>query len=326
VSVYEEQQANPGWGRRFRPRHAARLLGAGLTPIEEMPEAFRSGDSAELDFAYLQSGLFVEWLVKRSGMDAFKGLLADVGRGLDADEAIAKRYGAFVTLNPEFRKYVADWTGKLAGKLAWKAGKQEAPEAAPLYEELVAEGRRELRANNLPAARKALETAVNGAPQVADAGGAYTLLAEVYRGLGLDAEEAALWEAGLKLEADLPQAHERLLELAAQRKDWARVETAAVQSLGVNPMSLAVLEQLWKARAAQGRSREAADACVRALALDPARASRWHARLGLLLEGAQPEEARRHLLEALEANPRDREALASLARLAASRKKEEAAR
>jgi hypothetical protein len=91
VSVYEEQQANPGWGRRFRPRHAARLLGAGLTPIEEMPEAFRSGDSAELDFAYLQSGLFVDWLVKRSGMDAFKGLLADVGRGVDADEAIANR-------------------------------------------------------------------------------------------------------------------------------------------------------------------------------------------------------------------------------------------
>jgi len=328
VSVYEEQQANPGWGRRFRPRHAARLLGAGLTPIEEMPEAFRNGDSAELDFAYLQSGLMVEWLVKRSGMEVFKGLLADVGRGLDADESIAKRYGAFVTLNPEFRKYAADWTLGLAGKLAWTGDQKEqqgAPNAVPVYEELLSDGRKALRANNLEAARKALETAVGGAPNVADAGGAYTLLAEVYRGLGLEVEEAALWEAGLKLEADLAQAHERLLELAVQRGDWAKVETVALQSLGVNPMSLTVLEQLWKARAALGRPKDAADACVRALALDQARAPRWHSRLGLLLEGAQPEEARRHLLEALEANPRDRAALEALARLAATRKKEDKA-
>ena len=134
-----------------------------------------------------------------------------------------------------------------------------------------------------------------------------------------------MWEAGLKLEADLAQAHERLLELAVQRGDWAKVETVALQSLGVNPMSLTVLEQLWKARAALGRPKDAADACVRALALDQARAPRWHSRLGLLLEGAQPEEARRHLLEALEANPRDRAALEALARLVATRKKEDKA-
>jgi tetratricopeptide (TPR) repeat protein len=71
-----------------------------------------------------------------------------------------------------------------------------------------------------------------------------------------------------------------------------------------------------------GLPKEAADACVRALALDQARAPRWHARLGLLLEGLQPEEARRHLLEALEANPRDRTALEALARLASAANKE----
>jgi tetratricopeptide (TPR) repeat protein len=179
-----------------------------------------------------------------------------------------------------------------------------------------------LRANNLEGARTALETAVQGAPDVADAGGAYSLLAEVYKGMGLEAEEAALWEAGLRLEADLTQAHERLLELAAKRRDWMKMEAVAVQSLGVNPMSLSVLEQLWKARSELGRAPEAADTCVRALALDAARAPRWHSRLGLLLEGAKPEDARRHLLEALEANPRDRAALEALARLHAARKPE----
>jgi tetratricopeptide (TPR) repeat protein len=327
VSVFEEQQANPAWGRRFRPRHAARLLGAGLAPIEEMPEAFRSGDSSDLDFAYLQSGLMVEWLVKRSGMEVFKGMLSDVGHGMDADEAIAKRYGAFVTLNPEFRKFAADWTHALAGKLSWRGDQtanQETPkEGKPVYEELLAQGRKALRGGNLEDARKALESVVTGAPSVADSGGAYTLLAEVYRGLGLESEETTLWEAGLKLEADLPQAHERLLELATRHAEWAKVEAVASQSLGVNPMSLSVLEQLWKARVALGRASDAADACRRALAIDRERAPRWHARLGLLLEGSAPEQARRHLMEALEANPRDRSALEALARLAASRTKED---
>jgi tetratricopeptide (TPR) repeat protein len=88
-------------------------------------------------------------------------------------------------------------------------------------------------------------------------------------------------------------------------------------------MSLSVLEQLWKARVALGRAADAADACRRALAIDRERAPRWHARLGLLLEGSAPEQARRHLMEALEANPRDRSALEALARLAASRTKED---
>jgi hypothetical protein len=319
VSVYEEQQANPSWGRRFRPRHASRLLGNGLTPIEEMPEAFRSGDSSDLDFAYLQSGLMVEWMVKRSGMEVFRAMLSDVGRGLDADEAIAKRYGAFVTLNPEFRKYAADWTMSLAGKLSWRGDQKTNPEdvreGPPVYEELLSKGRKALRAGNVAEARGTLEELVAGAPKVADSGGAYTLLAEAYRGLGLETEEASLWEAGLKLEADLPQAHERLLEIAVKQADWARVEAVASQSLGVNPMSLSVLEHLWKARVALGRDQDAADACRRALALDEARAPRWHARLGLLLERTKPEEARRHLMEALEANPRDRAALESLFRI-----------
>ncbi len=150
------------------------------------------------------------------------------------------------------------------------------------------------------------------------------MLAELCRGLGLEAEEAALWEAGLKLEADLPQAHERLLGLAVHRSDWGKVESVAVQSLGVNPMSLSVLlEHLWKARGALGHNSEAADACRHALAIDHERVPRWHARLGLLLESARPLDAREHLMEALEANSRDLAALEALARIVAARNKED---
>jgi tetratricopeptide (TPR) repeat protein len=54
----------------------------------------------------------------------------------------------------------------------------------------------------------------------------------------------------------------------------------------------------------------------RALKLDPDRAPRWHSKIGILLEQSAPSEARSHLLDALEVNPRDRTALEALNRIA----------
>jgi Flp pilus assembly protein TadD len=53
----------------------------------------------------------------------------------------------------------------------------------------------------------------------------------------------------------------------------------------------------------------------RALRLDPERAPRWHSKIGILLENSAPSQARSHLLDALEVNPRDRTALEALARI-----------
>jgi len=89
-------------------------------------------------------------------------------------------------------------------------------------------------------------------------------------------------------------------------------------------MSLPTLETLLKAQLASGRSAEAADSCRKALALDPGRAPRWHSQLGRLLEKTEPTQARLHLLEALEINPRDREALQALARIATKKTQSEA--
>lgn len=66
----------------------------------------------------------------------------------------------------------------------------------------------------------------------------------------------------------------------------------------------------------QGQNGLAVADFKRVLALDPDRAPRWHSKIGVLLEESAPTDARSHLLDALEVNPRDRAALEALCRIA----------
>lgn len=322
ISVHEEQQANPGWGQRFRPRHAGRLLGGKLTPLEEMDSAFRASGMQEIDFAYFQAGLIVDWLVARSGMAALRGLLEDLGKGQPVNSALVKRYGPFEKLNAEFAKFAENWVRTQAGSLKWKADETPKVAAPPAtkeavelttVEELMAAASKALRQKDWEGARRGLEKVVEAAPKIRDPEGAYAMLARVYRQLGMEAEEVTVLEKGLGVLADFPGVHERLLELYEKQNAWPQVERICGLGLGIAPMSLRLAEGLVRAAEAGGRTREAVDACRKALVLDPNRASRWHSRLGRLLCSVDPEEARSHLLEALENNPRDRAALEALA-------------
>jgi predicted Zn-dependent protease len=315
ISVYEEQRANPAWGQRFKPRYASRLLSGKITPVESMAEPFRSGDMAELDFAYFQSGLLVDWMVEKAGMPALKALLSDISKGADAVSAMSKRFGPASKMNEEFGKYAANWALKLGGDLRFKAAEAESKGERLVYEELIAKGAKALGKKDWEGARAVLETAVAGAPAMRDSEGAYPMLARAYGELGQHQEEAQTWERGLRLMADLPKAHERLIELYTLQRAWAQVEEVSARSLGVRPMSLRVLESLLDAQEAQGQNAAAAESCRKALTLDPTRAARWNSRLGRLLEAIDPTAARQHLFDALERNPRDQKALEAFSRI-----------
>jgi len=291
-----------------------------------MSSSFRSGDGAELDFAYFQAGLIVEWMVQKSGMTALKGLLADLAAGTEINAAIVKRYGPMAKVNADFSKYAAEWARKSAGGLKWKAqahAGQQHSDTSPVYETLLEDVRKLLVNNDLESARKSLEPVLKSPPSVPDPEGVYPLLAKVYRRMGLEKEEASALERGLERMADLPGAHERLAQIYSGWGDWRALERISDSSIGVSPMSLPVLEALFKGQESAGRSAAAASSCRKALALDPGRAPRWHSQLGRLLEKTDPAEARLHLLDALEVNPRDREALQALARIAAAKSPQE---
>jgi tetratricopeptide (TPR) repeat protein len=333
ISVHEEQQANPAWGQRFRPRHAGRLLKGQFTPVDRMSEAFRTGDGGELDFAYFQAGLIVDWMVRKSGVDKLRGLLEELGKGAEINAAISKIYGPMEQVNADFSKYAAAWVQEMAGTLAWKVSTKTADEKAgdkpagaeqggagnaarKTYEDLMREGQRAFASKDLETARERFEAVLKGAPRMHDSEGALFWLVKIYRALGLDEREIETLQSALRCSADFGGAHERLIELYARKEDWPRLAETAASCLGVSPMSVRVLEGLGRAHEQMGNQSAAVDAFERALKLDPERAPRWHSKIGTLLQVTDPAVARGHLLDALEVNPRDRSALEALARIA----------
>jgi tetratricopeptide (TPR) repeat protein len=263
-------------------------------------------------------------LVKKSGSKALRALLEDLGKGLEIHDAISKRYGPIGQLNLEFSKYAADWATDLAGSLKWKAASQVNTAALKdsseksdekSYEDFIREGERAFRARDYQAARNCFEAVLNAAPNVPDSEGALFWLIKTYRALGLDELEVATLRRCLDTIADFAGAHERLIELYSKSGDWERLVETARQQLSVNPMSIGLIEGLAIAHERLGQNALAVAEFERALRLDPERAPRWHSKIGILLENSAPSQARSHLLDALEVNPRDRTALEALARI-----------
>ena len=74
------------------------ILGDGLTPISRLSSAFLTPKTPlDLQFAYFESALAVDFLIERVGLPAMKGLLDDLGVGVSdqrgpaaSDENVAR--------------------------------------------------------------------------------------------------------------------------------------------------------------------------------------------------------------------------------------------
>lgn len=80
ISVWEEREARPEWGRR----HGLELIRAAqqekLLPVAELNEGFTKADSNEdLNFAYFQSYLVVDYIAKEHGFEKLLELVKQYG-------------------------------------------------------------------------------------------------------------------------------------------------------------------------------------------------------------------------------------------------------
>ena len=68
ISVYEERLRHSSWGEQMTPEYRNFILDGEMTPIERLSMAFLVPKSPEhIQFAYYQSSLVVEYLVKNFG-------------------------------------------------------------------------------------------------------------------------------------------------------------------------------------------------------------------------------------------------------------------
>jgi tetratricopeptide (TPR) repeat protein len=125
ISVFEEEQANPVWGESMNPRFREMTLSDDLTPISKLSSAFMTPKTPfHVQFAYYESSLVVEYIVKKFGFDALKKILVDLGTGVNINEAIAKNTEPMEKLEAEFTEFARDRARNLAPGLDWKKPNQ----------------------------------------------------------------------------------------------------------------------------------------------------------------------------------------------------------
>lgn len=317
ISVWAELEHDTSWGQHMTPQYREMILGEEFTPIADLSSAFLAPKTPmHLQFAYFESALVVEFLVKNFGFDAVKKILADLGQGAEINKAIAAHTAPMEKLETEFSDFARGQAESLGPKLDW-----EKPAAAELrstnflaknptnFWALHRRARELIAEKNWPEAKTTVEKLTTLAPATSGPENPWLLLARVGRGLGdTNAERAALEKVAAS-DADAIEVFERLMEIGKATRDWKLVRQNADRYLAVNPLVPEPHRLL--ATAAEALRDDAST--VRAnrvlLQLDPPDPAEVHFNLARSLHRTGDDSAaKRHVLQALEEAPRFREA------------------
>lgn len=323
ISVYEERQADPSWGERIGPRYRSMILDGELTPVGALSGAFLSPKSNEhLMFAYYESSLVVEFIIKTAGINALKAVLSDLGSGIVINETLAKRVAPLDKLEKDFKVFAEEQARAFAPKMNWdqpepvlllpggEAKLKEWSAAHPdNYWMLMREASRLMEEKQWQEAAAVLQKVIALHPHDDESDGALGLMAQVRKELKDTGGERALLTTLTQIDSAVPDANARLIELATADKDWKTVALQAQRWLAVNPLIPAPWRALAQASEETGDWKPAAAAWQTLLALDPPDPSAVHFNIARILHRTGDKTARRHVLLALEDNPRHRGAL-----------------
>lgn len=321
ISVYEERQADATWGQTINPRYREMMLGDKLTPVSQLSGAFlHARTPLDLQFAYYESSLVVEYLVEKHGLKTLNRVLADLGAGMPVNDSLARYTGSLAALDEGFAKYArqraeqmapeADWSKPtLADDADMEALAAYVKEHPHNYAALGRLARRRMADHQWKAAREPLETMVRLYPEDNGPENPWSLLAKTYRETGDAESERKSLERLAALSDDDTASFGRLTELAADKEDWPAVLDYARRLLAVNPMLPAPHRKIARA-AEETEERSAAIAAWQALLrLAPIDPAEIHYRLAALLhQTGDIKRAKRHALKALEEAPRYRAA------------------
>ncbi|MBT4868409.1 MAG: tetratricopeptide repeat protein [Planctomycetaceae bacterium] len=326
ISVHEELQRDPTWGQRMTPRYRQMILNGELTPVGKLSGAFLSpASSLRLQFAYYESALVVEFLVKQYGQDALKHVLGDLAIGLPINVALQRRTDPLPKLEQEFEQFARQRAAELGPQADWSE-----PDLAALVDNGVNNGGDvvgqliKTQPNNImllthsaqqhiengeweqakQPARKLMELC----PSYIGGDCGYRTLARAHRELGETADEIDVLEKLAALDSGALDVYLRLLELGTIAGDWTLVRNTAHRALAVNPL----IPQPHRALAQVGERldhpEEAIAACRTLLSMQPDDPAAVSYRLALLLHRRGDPEAKLFVLSALEEAPRFRAA------------------
>jgi tetratricopeptide (TPR) repeat protein len=285
ISVYEEGQLRPEWGRDMEVTFAAALNHGKTLPLKDLNAGFTSPETIAL--AYFQASVLVEHIVKSFGQDKLRALITSYGEGLEGDAALVKTLGVSMEqLQGGFDKTVEQRFG--AARHALK----ELPEV----EKALKEGTPEV-----------LKAAASANP------GSFSLQLAYGRALA-SAKDRAAFEPLEKAAALVPAAtgeespHAVMAQLAEQLGDQERAVREYQKLLAQDHTALPSARRLAGLAEKLGNADAAAVAYARIVELDPYDVPA-HTGLGrLAMKKNQPEIAVREFKAAMALRPTDRAA------------------
>jgi tetratricopeptide (TPR) repeat protein len=288
--------------------------------VGELSAAFLAPKTdLHLQFAYYESSLVVEFLIRKFGHESLKAILHDLGAGKDINQAIAAHTAPLDKIESGFAAFARERAERLGPGLDWEMPKAEAARddkwiaAHPTnYYVLTRQAKRLLDEKKFEEARKPLALLTKLYPQDTSPDNARKLLAEVYHGLGNTNLERETLAGLAALDADDTETFLRLTQLCGAAKDWACTEQNAERVLAVNPFLGEPYRYRAKASEALERKQPAIRAYETMLLLDPVDPAETHYSLARLLRQTGDPAAKRHVLQALEEAPRFRAAHALL--------------
>ena len=321
ISVYEERQANSAWGESMSPQYRQMVLGKELTPISQLSGAFLQPKSGlHLQFAYFESSLVVEFIIKRFGVEKLNAILRDLGVGIPINVALGRHTGSLPVLETEFAKYAKDLAKKYGEKLDWKEAKLP-PRASPTlisawlkqhpdsYEGLTRLAAAHLQRGQWGQAKVPLKRLIELCPDMTSGLNPLLQLSMVHRRLGERDQETAVLERLVKRDDSQLAAYLRLAEIHHNTKSWQGVYDNARRALAVNPLVRRPHELMASAAKVLKKSRDARLAYRAILELDAPDPALIHLELAQLYDAAgQTTLAKRHVLMSLEEAPRYRAA------------------
>ena len=333
ISVYEERQQNPAWGQSMTPRYRKMILEEDvLTPISELSSAFLNPkDGEHLMFAYYESYLFVDYLVRNFGMESLQKILKDLGEGVLINDAIARQTGPMSVLEEGFADEVKLLAINLGPGVDWSDPDPEkvdldAPAVVEAYAEVNPDNFRvrQIHTSNLLASQRWKEAVASALwmielfPEYVEVNNGYAMKAAAHRGLNQPKEEAAAlrelaWRSSEGLSAYL-----RLIDIDMKAGNWKGLLKNSNRSIAINPFLKQAHWSRGQAWEGLGEKEKAVASYRRMLALNPVNPAEVNFRLARSLQPSDPIQAKHHILDALADAPRYRDARKLLLEMAKS--------
>lgn len=327
ISTFEETRARAGWGRESELLFAQAYAAGRLLPLADLNSGFAKVETINL--AYQEASVLVAYLVETHGDEKLRAFVRSFGEGLDDEAALTRAYDrTWATLQPDFDAYVkarygavvpaltevddtppgrtataADWVAfadKHAGNF-----RIQMVSAAPL-----------LRLGELAGARAVLERAATLVPFASGDASPWRLLVTTALKQDRPADARRFMEEVLARDHTAAQALRQLVAQARAPEDEALRQRAAERIIEIDPFDAAAHTALGDLALKRGDVPVALrelQAAVDAGPPNPAEALTSLAEA--TMRTGRNDDARRHLIRALETTPRHERAQDLLLRI-----------